>query len=60
MSKISNIFKNMKIEFNKIIFPNTEKIWKDSVCVLTGSIIIGVIIAVLDIIISTGFSFILK
>lgn len=60
MSKLGNIFRNLRIEFSKIIFPNTEQIWKDSLVVLVGSIIIGGIIALLDLGISTGFSFILK
>lgn len=60
MDKIKDIFRNLKIEFQKIIFPSTERVWKDSTIVLVGSVIIGAIIVVLDVIISTGFSYIIK
>lgn len=60
MDKIKDVFRNLKIEFQKIIFPNSEKVWKDSTIVLIGSVVIGAIIVVLDIIISAGFSYILK
>jgi preprotein translocase subunit SecE len=60
MSIIINFFSNLRKEFNKIIFPTTEEIWKHSVSILMFSIVIGVAIAVLDAFWGFVFSFVLK
>lgn len=59
MNKIALIFKGLKSEFNRIIFPSTDKLLKDSVKVLITSIIVGLLIFGLDSIISYAFSFVL-
>ncbi|MBU5459572.1 preprotein translocase subunit SecE [Anaerostipes sp. MSJ-23] len=41
-------FKEMKAEFNKIIWPTKERIVKETVVVVICAIIIGIIVAVLD------------
>ena len=41
-------FKEMKAEFNKIIWPIKERIVKETVVVVICAIIIGIIVAVLD------------
>ena len=60
LAKISLIFRGLKSEYNKIIFPSTEKLMKDSVSVFIISIIIGALIFVLDSVINFGFGFVLK
>ena len=60
LAKISLIFRGLKSEYNKIIFPSREKLIKDSVSVFIISIIIGAMIFALDSIINFGFGFVLK
>ena len=57
-AKISLIFKNLRSEWQKIIFPTQEQILKDSVVVLITSVILGLIIFALDAIIGSGFGYI--
>ena len=42
------IFKGLKSEWMKIIFPSNEQILKDSVTVLMSSVVIGLIIFLFD------------
>ncbi len=51
----ANIWRGLKSEWMKIIFPSNEQIIKDSVTVLVCSVIIGLIIFALDSIIGSGF-----
>lgn len=60
LAKISLIFRGLKSEYNKIIFPSREKLVKDSISVFIISVIIGVLIFALDSIINFGFGFVLK
>ena len=60
LAKISLIFRGLKSEYNKIIFPSREKLIKDSISVFIISIIIGAMIFALDSIINFGFGFVLK
>lgn len=60
LAKISLIFRGLKSEYNKIIFPSREKLMKDSVSVFIISIIIGALIFALDSVINFGFGFVLK
>ena len=57
LTKVSLIFKNLRSEWQKIIFPTQEQILKDSVVVLVTSVILGLIIFALDAIIGSGFGF---
>lgn len=57
MNKIAEIFKCLKSEWMKIIFPSNEQILKDSVTVLVCSIVLGLIIFALDSVIGFGFGF---
>ena len=57
LAKVSLIFKNLRSEWQKIIFPTQEQILKDSVVVLVTSVILGLIIFALDAIIGSGFGF---
>ena len=58
LTKVSLIFKNLRSEWQKIIFPTQEQILKDSVVVLITSVILGLIIFALDAIIGSGFGYI--
>ena len=58
VAKLSLIFKNLRSEWQKIIFPTQEQILKDSVVVLVTSVILGLIIFALDAIIGSGFGYI--
>jgi preprotein translocase subunit SecE len=60
MSIIINFFSNLRKEFNKIIFPTKEEIWKHSVSILMFSLVVGALIAVLDALWGLLFSFVLK
>ncbi len=52
-------WKNLKAEFKKIIWPDRETLAKKTGAVLIISIVMGVVIALLDMLIQFGFSFII-
>lgn len=60
MNKLSLIFKGIKSEFNKIMFPSKEDLIRNSFVVLVFSFIIGAMIFLLDSVIGFGFGFLLK
>lgn len=49
-----SFFKGIKSEFKKIIWPDKEYLAKQSVAVVTVSVILGLIIAVIDLAIKFG------
>ena len=49
----------VKVEFNKIIWPDKETVGKQTVAVIACSVALGLLIALLDLIIKFGLSFIL-
>ena len=51
--------KGLKTEYSKIIWPDQKTVGKQTVAVLAASIALGLIIALLDLIIKFGLSFIL-
>lgn len=51
------IWKGLRSEWIKIIFPSNEQVLRDSITVLVCSIIIGFIIFALDSLIGSGFGF---
>ncbi len=53
----SKVFKGLKSEWMKIVFPTNEQILNDSVTVLISSVVIGLIIFALDSIIGSGFGY---
>lgn len=57
--KKNSFFKGLKVEFGKIIWPNRETVGKQTIAVVASSIALGLIIALLDLIIKFGLSFIL-
>ena len=54
-----SFFKGLKSEFNKIVWPDRETVGKETAAVLACSVALGLIIAILDLAIKFGLSFIL-
>ena len=44
----NSFFKSVKAEFKKIVWPNKESLLKQSVSVIVASIVLGAVIALLD------------
>ena len=57
--KKPSFFKGLKKEYKKIVFADKETVAKQTVAVVITSICIGAMIAVLDIVMKFGLSFIL-
>ena len=57
--KKKSFFKGLKLEFNKIIWPDKETVGKQTAAVIVCSVALGLIIALLDLIIKFGLGFIL-
>ena len=55
-----NWFKGLKAEFSKIIWPDRQSLTKENGEVLAESVLLGVIIAVVDLIVRFGIEFIVK
>ena len=55
-----NWFKGLKAEFSKIIWPDRQSLTKETVAGLAVSVLLGVIIAVVDLIVRFGIEFIVK
>ena len=55
-----NWFKGLKAEFSKIIWPDRQSLTNETVAVLAVSLLLGVIIAVVDLIVRFGIEFIVK
>ncbi|MDE7298334.1 MAG: preprotein translocase subunit SecE [Lachnospiraceae bacterium] len=52
-------FKGLKSEFSKIIWPDRETLFKESVTVVVISIALGVLIALVDMVIKAGINVII-
>ena len=52
--RIAGWFSGLKTEFSKIIWPDREKIYKDTVTVVTATICLGVVIALFDMLLQYG------
>ena len=53
----TSFFKGVKAEFKKISWPDRQSTLKQSVAVVTISVVLGLIIAVLDVAIQYGLNF---
>jgi preprotein translocase subunit SecE len=53
-------YKGLKVEFNKIIWPDKKSLGKQSTAVVAISIVLGLIISLLDTIIKYGIDFLVK
>lgn len=49
-------FKGLKAEFSKIIWPDKETLFKESAVVVIVSVVLGVLIAVVDMVIRAGIN----
>ena len=53
-------FKELKAEFNRIIWPDRKSLTKETVAVVAASVLLGVIIAIVDFIARIGIEFLVK
>ena len=51
------VFKNLKAEFKKIIWPDRKSLIRQTIAVLLTSVILGAVIALLDLVIRVCLSF---
>ena len=58
--KGTSFFQSVKSEFRKIIWPNKERLTKEASVVVVVSIILGILIAILDMVLQYGIQFIIK
>ena len=58
--KGTSFFQSLKSEFKKIIWPNKERLTKEASVVIVVSIILGILIAILDMVLQYGIQFIIK
>ena len=54
-----DFIKGLKAEFNKIIWPDKDTLTKQSVVVVIATIVLGIVIAVLDLIIKFGLNIVI-
>ena len=59
-SRVSAFFSGLKTEYNKIIFPTRQDIIKETTATIVVSLLVGALIAVLDLIMKTGLGFIIR
>ena len=53
-------FKGLKAEFKKIIWPDKKTLVKQTVAVITCSVLLGVIIAIIDALIQNGIDLLVR
>ncbi len=58
--KSGSWFKGLKAEFKKIIWPNKEEVRKQTIAVVLISLVVGLVIAVLDMGLQYGIDFIIN
>lgn len=59
-AKKTSWFKGLKAEFKKIIWPDKKTLAKQTVAVTVCSVILGAIIAVVDVVVKYGVDFLVK
>lgn len=59
-SGIAGFFKSVKKEFRRIVWPNKEKVTRETIAVLIISVLLGGLIAALDFGFYTGLGMIIK
>ena len=52
-------FKNLKGEFKRIIWPDKQRVAKQTVAVISVSVVVGVIIAIIDAVVKFGLGLIM-
>ena len=58
--KISDFLNGIKAEFKKIVWPTKDDIVKETVAVISSSIVLGIIISILDFIFKFLLNFVIK
>ena len=58
--KKKNWFKGLKAEFKKIVWPARKTLVKQTVAVITCSVILGAIIAVIDALVQNGIDLLVR
>ncbi len=58
--KKQSFFKGLKAEFKKIIWPEKDSLIREVVAVVVVSVVLCLVIAVLDSVISTGIGFLMQ
>ena len=58
--KISDFWKGINTEFKKIVWPTKDDIVKQTIAVISSSIVLGIIISILDFIFKFLLNFVLK
>lgn len=59
-SKLSQRINGLKLEFSKIVWPTGETVYKKSLATLVVSIILGILIAVIDMLVQYGVDFLVN
>ena len=59
-SKSASWCQSLKSEFNKIVWPDKEQLTKETTVVVVVSVILGILIAILDMILQYGIQLIIK
>lgn len=54
-----NVYKNLKAEFKKIIWPDKKSFTRQTVAVVLTSVFLGAVIALLDLVIKFGINFLI-
>ncbi|MBQ5560495.1 MAG: preprotein translocase subunit SecE [Lachnospiraceae bacterium] len=55
-----SFFKGVKSEFGKIIWPSKDALVKETIAVVTASVVLGLIIAAMDLAVKFGFDKLLQ
>ena len=58
--KVSDFLNGIKAEFKKIVWPNKDDIVKQTIAVISSSIVLGIIISILDFIFKVLLNFVIK
>lgn len=58
--KISDFLNGIKAEFKKIVWPSKDDIVKQTIAVISSSIVLGIIISILDFIFKILLNFVIK
>ena len=56
----TSFFKGLEMEFKKITWPDKTSLFKQTVAVISVSVVVGVIIAILDFVIQYGVNILLS
>ncbi|MCI8465461.1 MAG: preprotein translocase subunit SecE [Lachnospiraceae bacterium] len=57
--KKKSLFKSLKAEFKKIIWPDRKSFTRQTIAVLLTSVFLGALIALLDLVIKFGINFVI-